>query len=241
MTTVLDIINGASRLIGIKSEGQALTGEQTETALELLNQLLEEWNIDGAMVYTINRDVYSLAPGTQLYTFGVGGTLGSTRQTEIDRIGVIPQTSSTYPNEIPIQGLSDKEWSEVVIKNVPSTFPLMYWDNGNYPLRGLNFWPIPTTACQVVIYSWNQVSAFTSVSQSLSFPPGYARALRYGLALEMAVEYDRTDKVALLGQAAMASKAKIKERNYEIEYMNIDCGSKGSAGLARQSRGWVVD
>jgi hypothetical protein len=49
--------------------------------------------------------------------------------------------------------------------------------------------PVPSAADTLVLYTWQQLSRFAATSDTFDLPPGYARAIRYNLALELAPEY----------------------------------------------------
>ena len=78
---------------------------------------------------------------------------------------------------------------------------------------------------QGVIYTPVPVEEFTSLSATISLPPGYRRFLRTGLAKELASAFD-SPLTADLQQAAMESKADIKRANQRLSDL-----SSGVAGL----------
>jgi hypothetical protein len=73
---------------------------------------------------------------------------------------------------------------------------------------------------------------FASLDTELTFPPGYERALRFGLALDLAVEYGREASTALVGAFAQAFSA-IKRTNTVVPTLGLDPALSG-----RQAGEW---
>jgi hypothetical protein len=99
----------------------------------------------------------------------------------------------------------------VPVKVVDGSFPLICYDDGGFPLRNLSFWPIPTQQNSVRIYSWQALPAQTLLAQ-VSFPPGYAEAIRYNLAARLGAEFNAPAS-AVVVQLAIQGLARIKTMN----------------------------
>ena len=66
----------------------------------------------------------------------------------------------------------------------------IYYDP-SYPDGRVYVVPVPDTALTITLVHDEAFTALASVSTSLSFPPGYERALRYALAVELAPEFGK--------------------------------------------------
>lgn len=55
-----------------------------------------------------------------------------------------------------------------------------------YPNANLYLWPVPDVAYTLRLTSQKPFSRFVNLTDAVSFPPGYSRAIRYNLALELA-------------------------------------------------------
>jgi hypothetical protein len=53
------------------------------------------------------------------------------------------------------------------------------------------------------LWVWRLLTQFSSLNESVEFPPGYEKALRYALAAQLAIEYGRDSEV----QEALANDA----------------------------------
>jgi hypothetical protein len=239
---VQDLINGAYRAFGYLGRGAALTAADSFDALEALNDLIDEANNDRLMIYQIARNTFPLVPGTQVYTLGVGGVFSMPRPPRIERLSVL-LTSQTPAQEIPIEMLDDIGWQNITLKQMqPSYFPTVCFPDNAFPLNNLSMWPIPSSTCSIVIYSWQQLAAFTSLNQQVAFPPGYKNFLRYGLAIRMAPEKGFECSPTIHTVFANA-KAMIRNVNWRPGKVEIETMLYGRSNTMRavKSQGLVVD
>lgn len=246
--TAMSLIASALRLIRVLATGESPQPTEAADALVVFDQMIDAWNADRLAVFTTRADDFALIPGKQSYTFGIGGDFNSNRPAQIDSMSAILTVNPGNPIEVPIDMYSVSDWqNKVPVKNVPGTFPLICYDDGGFPLRTLNFWPIPQQANSVRIYSWQPLglasTSATATDQlgypyqitiestdgalqvqkvqnqvpltlqtSISFPPGYAEAFRYNLAVRLADEYG-VDVPANVGRVAITSLATVRSMN----------------------------
>ena len=215
-----DLIRDALRIAGVGQGGEALTADQASDHLRALNRMLYSWDIERLLVYTINPLVYSLVGGVKAYTLGPGGTMSDERPTRIEQ-AFIRVLSGTQPYDRALEIVQDEGWSAIGVKTVQSPIPTIMYNQGDYPLTTLQFWPIPTAANQVVLYVWNQLVKLTDVNQSVDFPPGYEDAIVYNLAARLAPEYGFSiDAYSMM--MAQNSKNVIKALNTSPLYLACD-------------------
>ena len=218
MSTVRDIINGAMRLLGVLSRGQTLQDGIEQDCLVVLNELLEAWSIEHLMVYAFNRATYSLVPSTSSYTLGAAGTLVGTRPSYVEGAKVIPVGTTT---EVDLELLTPTQWQNISLKSTQGTFPTALFADPGTTTWALEVWPVPTTAATLVLYTRDPITAFTSVGQTITLPPGYTEALKYGLAKKFAPEVGREAPPDVM-QGAADAKARIKTINKEVLYTEYD-------------------
>lgn len=214
--TVRELIKGSLRLIGAISSGETPSAAEEADALSSLNDLLESWSAEGFLVHQIVREVFPLVASQQAYTIGVGGNFNTARPMQIVEAGIIENGS-----EIPLEIITVQAWSEISIKTTTSNIPQKLYPQGSFPLEILSLWPVPSIANSLVTYSVKPLTAFAAVADNVSFPPGYARALRYNLALDMSPEYGR-DPSAMIAMVAADTKADLKRKNIQPQMMSSD-------------------
>jgi hypothetical protein len=212
--TAREIIASSLRLIGVLAAGETATANEASDALNSLNQMLAVWSNENLAVYQKVREEFTLAPSTSAYTWGASGTFNSSRPIEV--ISAMLETGS---QEMPLKILTTKEYAEIILKDLSGVPEAVYFD-GAYPLLGVSLYPVPSAADRAVFYSLKPFSTLT-LSTELSYPPGYEKAIRYNLALDLAPEYGRQPD-ALIMQQAMDAKAEIKRKNLQTPKLKMD-------------------
>lgn len=208
----LDIIKSSLRLIGAIAPGEPAPADEAQDALMVLNQMIDAWNSERLMIFTITIAEYPLIPGQQDYTLGPGGNFNAARPTTINSVSIVVLSNPAQPLELEMEYLTDQQWQDIPVKNIPTTVPLKVYDDGGYPLRTLSYWGIPTVAINTRIYSWTALTEFPDLTTKVTFPPGYYEALRYNLALRLAPEWGQSVDPQVVAMA-IESKARIKSIN----------------------------
>jgi hypothetical protein len=240
MTTVADLLKDSLIEVGSITPDESLTANESDHAMRVMNRMIQQWNAEGCMVYTLNRDLFSFIVGQQSYTLGTGGNFNISRPVKI-AMASVQDSSLARPVEIPLNILTDDEWRGVAVKATPSVFPTQLWIAGNVPLNTLWFWPIPQSATyQLVLYSWGKTADYTAVTDTVTFPSGYEEAIVTNLAIRLAASYGKPADQGLHLRAQNA-KALIATINDEPLYATSDMLMHGGSSKAIQSFGLVVD
>lgn len=190
MAKAFDIITSALKLVAVLADGETPDLSTANQGLSVLNDMIDAWNADRLAIYTTRSDDFPFVLSQQTYTLGTGGDFNIPRPARIDAMSAILQQNPANPIEVPISMFAVEDWqTKIPVKQVDGSFPLICYDTGDFPLRKLSFWPIPTQPSNSVrIYSWQALPAQTLQSQ-VTFPPGYAEAIRYNLAVRLAAEF----------------------------------------------------
>lgn len=215
--TAFDIICSALRLAQVLAADETPTDAEANLGLAVFNGMLDSWNAQRLAVFTTRSDDFPFVNGKQTYTLGTGGDFDMARPARIDCMSAILLANPSNPIEQPLVMFSVDEWQNIPVKNVQGTFPTLCYDTGDFPLRQLNFWPIPQSGNSVRIYSWQALTEPTLLTDDVTFPPGYGEAFRYQLAVRMAPEFGTTVS-ATVASLAIQSFATVKSMNVpEIE------------------------
>ena len=70
MTQPIDIISRALKDIGALEAGETPTPEAAQDALDMLNDLIDQWSNEGMMVYNVTEIVFPVISGQTQYTIG---------------------------------------------------------------------------------------------------------------------------------------------------------------------------
>jgi hypothetical protein len=231
-TQVSEIIYAAYRNCGIlKAPQRGYSNSEWQDGVEALNTLLDAWGIDPLKIYTVRFDDLTLVQGGQrAYTIGIDPTgqqiadYPVPRPVRIHAANIIVQLSGGPALRVPMELLNVDGWSNIRVQNVPTTIPIwLYCDYASSPFANLYFYPYPAGPGQLELYSWQQFQKFVNPSDAVLLPPGYLRALKFNLAVELAA---RNPTRAILTPAtakiAEESLADIMRRNAPSPLMSCD-------------------
>lgn len=219
--TAQDILTSSLRLIGVLASGESLGANEATDGLNALNDMLDSWSTNNLLIPNKVKESFTVTGGKQTYTMGPSGTdFITSRPMWIENISV-QQGSGANALDIPVEIVTEDQWAIIPMKQIQSAYPLYCYPEGTYPNETLNFYPVPSQSDTVVIYSAKALSQLTSLTTVLSLPPGYARAIRYSLALELAPEYGKAIRDDVSAKAA-AAVADIKRVNHRPKYLRSD-------------------
>jgi hypothetical protein len=216
MTTASAIITQAAKKIGVAFKNEALAADEAADGLTALNNMLASWSNDSLLVYSRTWESFTLVSNTASYTIGVGGDFNTTRPIAIVEAHV-KISSIDYPLEI----IPDEVYNHFIQLKTIQTSPAQYltYDNAN-PLGTIRLYPVPASNDTLFLLTEKPATAL-ALTDTLSFPPGWERAIVYNLAIEMAPEYGNPTPPEVVALAA-ESKAEIKRasmRNKPMTYL----------------------
>lgn len=216
-----DLITGALRLIGVVASGESLDASQATDGLSALNDMLDSWSNDSLLIYDKVRETFNLLNAQKTYAWGTGAAdFNSSRPLKVEEFLIqVPGVSPV--NEIPCDILTKEQYTDILIKDLASTFPQKCYPDYGYPNVNINVWPVPNQTVVGVFYSWKALSQIAALTTTVSLPPGYARALRFNLAIELAPEYGKaiTPEIAAI---AVEAKEMLERTNTNPVFLGMD-------------------
>lgn len=219
--TVRDLINGSLRLLGVLASGDDASAAEATDALTSLNDMMDSWKNERLMVYAILPMTFSLVPGKQSYSLGPAADWTMERPTELDQISYLYTTNGSPVINMNVPLLNLDQWNQILVPSTTSTIPQWAYLDDALPARNLMFYPVPNIVNSVNLFLWKQVDGFPDINQTIALPPGYQRALRYNLAIEMAPEYGKEISQAVAA-VATESKNAVKLKNIKPMYLQCD-------------------
>lgn len=220
MTTPLDIITLALKEIGIIGVGETPLAEDANDAFTKLNFILAQWQKKRYMVYRL-VDTGIIATGVRYYTIGPGGDFDLIRPAQIESAFIrflntgVDFNPDDFSADFDTNGagqvdqqlkiiLAREDYNMISQKNLTGVPGYLFYDPA-MPLGHIYVWPIPTAENYAIHISTREsIATFTSLSQTISFPPEYIPALFYSLAVRLAGGYQvdpRPDTLALAKDA----------------------------------------
>lgn len=223
MTTALDIIKKATRLLGVYAIGEELSADESQDGLSALNAMLDSWANENLLIYAKTLDTVNLIAGQSSFTMGPTGTTVTTRPVFVDSSSYITYQNVTYP----LQKLTLADYNSIGLKNQTSGIPTSFWPLMNFPDITITLWPVVADSMTMSVWSNKLITTFPTLTTAISLPPGYERLVIYSLAEELAPEYDVTVPP---GVAMIAAKARrnIKRTNTEPGLMSMPYGIPGA-------------
>lgn len=214
--TAQDLIRASLRLIGAIATGETPSASELSDAKEALNGLLESWSTQNLAVSKYSREIFTLIPSQSRYTVGPLADFDTTRP-----VKVIGLNSLDSDVETPIEILNIQQYAELQSKTSTNNLVSKAYIEGDAPLEAINFYPVPSDAKDVVMYSQKLITEIDDVTDELGLPPGYERALKYNLAVDLAPEFGRPINQTVFN-IAEKSLANIKRRNTKPLYLKSD-------------------
>lgn len=222
MSTALDLIKRAYRLIGVYSIGETPSADETADAMTALNSMLASWSNEKLMVYVASQDVITLTPGTGSYTVGPTGTTVSVRPQDIDASTNLVWNGITYPLVV----ATLQQYNSIKLKGLQTTLPSVIWLNPTFPNATVTLYPVPSLPLTLNLWSWKPLTGFTSATDTVSLPPGYDDAIAFNLACVLAPE-NEVPVPAQVQKTATMSKKLLKRTNFEPPTLQFEEGIPG--------------
>lgn len=229
MTTVREIITDSLKDLGAIAIDETPSDSEASDAFRCLNQMIQSWKTESLVVYAKNQQVFTYpVTGQTSYTIGPTGDFVTDRPINIDAA----YNRDSNQNDYKIYVARDfSDYSNLITKSVTATLVTLLYYDPTYPNGTIYLWPTPnTTSYRLVIWTWTSVSEFSSLNDVITLPPGYERAIRSNLAIELAPRYGR-EVTQAMATIATESKAQIKRTNMTIPTLSFDVGM-GSRGLS---------
>jgi hypothetical protein len=241
MATTRELLSGAHRLLGLVNSGNVLPEAVYQDNLVALNQMIDSWSTERLAVFCTQDQTYYWDAGARIRTLGPTGDFVYilATQSEIpivtqdeDYIGVDDATTqrpillddSTFFRDpstnvsYGIKFINQLQYNNIAVKTVQSTYPQVMFVNMTFPDITLSVYPVPSRMLEFHFISVQPLANATTLSTDLAFPPGYLRAFRYNLALELAPEFN-VEPPPEVRRVAMYSKRNLKRINNPRDLM----------------------
>ena len=207
--------------MGVYAPGEPVSSADMTQAFTRLNDMLDSWSNESLTCYAILEQTGTLIPGQYQYTIGTsaGANFSMTRPIRLIKTPGSVYVVDSSGNRYTLQVVERDQWNLIGnIANVTSDFPNVIFYDPQYPLGIINVFPIPNIGWQMYWDSYLQLTDFASLTTQLSLPPGYAKALKDNLALELWPYFKQDNSVpsALLVSTARISKGNVKRSNYRL-------------------------
>ena len=228
MATFLAHLKSALRRTGYIQSGDTPTSDEQTDGLAIANQMLDAWNIDGLICYSIQRTTHTLIASTNPHTIGSAGNINTDRPVKIERAGLII-AGETVEHLVKVLDTM-AEYADISDKASASSIPYILFYDPAFALGKIYLYPVPDAANPLVLYRWTPFTSIATVNTSVTFPPGYEIAFINNLAVHLAAE-----QMGVLNQATamLAEKSldAIRAKNARVPIMKPHWYGENTRGV----------
>jgi len=205
-------IQTALKMLGVLDPSETMSADDAQDGLTMLNNMVDAWNIERLYIYTIT-DVVATFSGASA-TIGPGMQIDTPRPITID--------SAFYRRsgiDYPLRMIEVDEYNAIGLKTVSGDYPEVMYYTGDSPTGKVYVWPVPS-ANEYHLQVASQLTAFANLDTAYPLPQGYAKALAYSVAEELAPLYGKqaTPSVMRIGATMRRS---LKRANVSIAALNL--------------------
>jgi len=216
-TTAGDQINGAMRLLNILDQDDTADATQLANGLTAFDQMIDSWNTERLSVFSTQDQTFTWPASTTSRTLGPTGNFVGNRPILLDDSTYFKSSSGVSYG---IEFINQEQYDGIALKSATSTFPQVMFINMGYPDITMYLYPVPTVDLEFHFISVEELTQPATSGTTLSLPPGYLRAFRYNLALEIAAEYGIQADPRVV-RIADISKRNLKRINNPNDLMSL--------------------
>lgn len=211
MTTALDLIKRSMRMLGVYSIGEDPSPDESQDSLTALNSLLGSMANSPQLIYAKTLDTIALTAADASITVGPTGETVTTRPVEVLPESYVVLSGVSYPLAV----FTLQQYVGIPVK-ASQGIPAGLWPQMDMPNITLTFWPVPSSAMTLNLWSNKQVTTFPALTTVVTLPPGYEEMLAYLLAEAMAPEFDVDPVPVAVVRGAGRARRVLKRTNLQV-------------------------
>lgn len=231
-----DIIKSSMRSLGLLSKGEAPSADEVNDALQALNIMIDAWSARKLLGQALVKEHFTLVENQQDYTIGPGGNFNTTKPFDITSAYYTDGSGVRYPLDI----VNREMFDSYVDADIVSARPMaLFYDPGETQQStqmgtiSLYFTPDGSSVYTLYIDSHKPFTEFSNLTDIVTFPKAYLRAIKFNLALEIAPEYGNAvsaEAFKIVRDGAIESLEDIEALNSKQLVAGLDLpGKKGKA------------
>lgn len=211
------------RLAGVIGKGETPDDDEAADGLEALNAMLNSWETQTLYVYQIQEDSFTWPANTSSVTVGSGGTFSMTLPSRIADDCAFTTADGT---DVGVRLIDVDAWSSIQVKSLTNTWGWVIYVEYGVSLHTLYVYPVPNANITFKLRSWQRLQTFAALTDSMSLPFGYERAIVFSLAEEYGPEFGVTIQPSVQRIAATARR-NLKRINSASPVMRQEPGMMG--------------
>lgn len=210
--TAVDLIRRSMYLINAVAAGEMPDTNDLNDALITLNEMLDTWNLQNLAVYGTAIESWPLTPGQADYNWGLTAGVGGFTS---ERPAILHDVTCTRGGfTTPVEIISQEQYNGISLKAISSPLVERVMYVNSFPLGVLTCFPIPSEAVTLNMVVARQLAGPLTLSSTIAMPPGYQKALRYNLAVDLWPEYtNSTTDIESVKDIAKKAFGRVKVSN----------------------------
>jgi hypothetical protein len=232
ISTALDVIKQAMKIIGVLSPGEEPSSEEATDALDKLNGMLNVMGYNPFLTTTNVEDTHTLVASTGSYSIGSGQTIDTVKPIRIVKAFLRDAGNIDYPINLISRDVYADKSDKATFTGRPTD---LFYDPGvaqqATQTGTIYLYPNPDSAYTLYIYSEKEFTEFSALTSTFTFPSSYKLMLIYNLALLLCPEYGR-EVSADIREYAKETKEAITRINVQNkqQIMTVDIPNKATNG-----------
>jgi len=213
-----DMIKSSMRLLGLIEVGETPPGDELQDALSAFNTMLDGWSTKRHAIYARTDEGFTLTASTGSYSMGTN----TTRAIKIEDAFI--RDDNNVDTKLIL--ITKERYNDLALKSTEGRPQYLMYDP-QYSLAEIHLYPVPDKAYTLYTDSWKALSSVSTLTTTIAFPPGYERAFKYNLAIEIAAEFGAPipPSIALIADSSMNSLASINAPRFESQ-LDIPAGQR---------------
>lgn len=155
----------------------------------------------GAGTVTMSANASATVAVAEVITYTIPGNFAIARPLRITNAFTRITASGSVGLDYGIEIISRDQYTALGYKGIAGPWPKKLYYDPTFPLGNLYFYPNPSNAGVLHLWTDTIITDFATITQPINLPQGYARALKKNLALELATEYGKSASALLVKQA----------------------------------------
>ncbi len=191
--TVGALLNNSLIDAGIVGINESIEPQILNRAFTQINWILADWARKRWLVYRI-ADYSIISTGAQTYYVGLGMDIAINPRPDRLEYAFLRFLNNAPPSQFPVDIPLDiieshEDYSRITVKSI-GTLPWRIFYDPAWPVGRLVPWPVAQASIYEIHVGFKVVlPRFTSVQQSINFPPEYESALNWNLARRLRESY----------------------------------------------------
>lgn len=200
MATTKALIESAMRSIGVLAGGEEAKPAELQDALTYCKQMLDGWSNETLMVPAYVHETFTLTAKSK-YMIGPGSAdFDTVRPTLIENLRI----KNAGGLEIPVRIITVDAYADLRYKDSQTTYPRWAYYEPTRPEGTLYLSASTIAGDELIMISSKPIEDLPALTADITYPPGYERAIRLNLAMELAPEYGKPLDQVIAAQARQA-------------------------------------